>query len=83
MDDADDHAFGFMVDFRHIIVGRFLRDRQDVDVLRGAVDDAAGAARCLDGGIEHRMHGGAAIRIEGFRAEYPARAELEGAYCSE
>jgi hypothetical protein len=31
--------------------------REFVEVEGGAVDDCAGAAGCLDGGIEHRMHG--------------------------
>jgi len=60
-----------------------LRDRQDVDVLRGAVDNAAGAARCLDGGVEHRMHGGSASRKTLGRMTFTPPAGHEGAYCSE
>ncbi|MNC91596.1 hypothetical protein D3C83_78890 [compost metagenome] len=57
MQRPDNRLFRFAVNFRHVVVRRLFAHRHDVEIAGSAVDDAARAARRLDGDIEHRMHG--------------------------
>ena len=51
-----DHRFlGRAVDLGDEVVLALGGDGEPVEVARGAVDDRAGAARRLDGDMEHRM----------------------------
>src|SRR5262245_59969361 len=56
MQRLDDRGFGGAIDLADEILRPFRGDLQQVDVARAAVDDAAGAARSLPRGGEHRMH---------------------------
>src|SRR5450759_1297040 len=50
------HGFGSLVDFTDKILGALGRDGKPVQVAGAALDDGAGLACRLDGGVEHRMH---------------------------
>ena len=53
----DDRRFRRVVDLAHEILGALGRDGEQVEIARAAIDDIAGAARCLHRGREHGMHG--------------------------
>ena len=47
----------FLIHFADKIVKALVFDRERIEVVGGAVDDLTGAARGLDRGVEHGMHG--------------------------
>ena len=53
----NDRLFCCAINLRHIIVLRFVFDRQFVEIERSAVDHGTGAARGFDRDIEYWMHG--------------------------
>ena len=52
----DNGLLGGTIDIRDIIAGTFAADFEPLQIHAGSVDDGAGAAGRLDGGIEHRVH---------------------------
>ena len=55
--DFLDGIFRFLIHFADKIIKALVFDRERIQVLGGAVDDLTGAARGLDRGVEHGMHG--------------------------
>lgn len=53
----DDCGLGCLVNFGNEIVRLLRADLEQIEVVGGAVDDLAGAARRLDGDIQGWMHG--------------------------
>ena len=54
----DDRRFRCAVHLADEVLRALRRDREQVEIARAAIDDVAGAACRLDGGREHRVHGG-------------------------